>query len=258
MKEKVGVKPSAVGTDPRVQRPLDPKRVHGIAGNLNMEAIGVPVVSQRPDGTLVALDGQHRISALVVAGKGDEELEMIRHQGLSLEQEAELFRLLNNTKRPGALDLFRIAVTEGSLPATAVDAIISKNGFTSEPGHPHSLSAVRTAEHLYGLDAGTTLDRTLYVCNGVWGAARLGVHTTILSGVGGVLFRFSGAVDLSRLVDKLKRDSRSSDPARFVGRVRTTAEVNGSKKPDAAAGLIITIYNKHLQEDGGRALPSWQ
>lgn len=258
MKTETTIQPIKVTTDPRVQRPLDPKRVNNILGSLDLDAIGVPVVSRRADGSVVTLDGQHRFEALRQAGFGDAAVTVIEHTGLTLEQEARLFKLLNNTKHPSVLDLFRIAVTEGDENALAINLIIERNHFTTEPSHPHSLAAIRTAETIYGLDKGTTLDRALTVANEVWGSTRFAVHTTILGGLGGVLFRYAGSIRLDRLVTKLKKDAESSDPGRFIGRIRTAAEVNGSNKTDAAAGKIITIYNKDLRQDGGERLAAWK
>ncbi len=60
----------AITVDPRVQRTEGPdqRRVDKMASAFNPDALGVLILSERADGTLVCLDGMHRLLAARQAG----------------------------------------------------------------------------------------------------------------------------------------------------------------------------------------------
>lgn len=89
------------------QRPLE-SRVNSIAKNWDIRQARPLVLSLREDGSLWVIDGNHtRTAALKVYGE-DAELPAIIYDGLTPEDEAELFRVLNtNNKKPTYGDLLK-------------------------------------------------------------------------------------------------------------------------------------------------------
>lgn len=127
-KAKIETHPaSSLVRDERVQRSIVDKRVRDIAKDLRFEGIGVVTVSRRKDGKCYILDGQHRVLALIEAGHGDFKVTCRVMEGLTLAQEAALFRLLNNTRRPGAMDDYLKGIVEGDPECLAINAILKRN-----------------------------------------------------------------------------------------------------------------------------------
>jgi len=243
-----------ISVDPLVQRVLDVKRVDEIVRDFDPEALGVLTVSLRNDGTLICLDGQHRAEALKRLGLSMVEWRMVTYEGLTLREEAALFRKLNNTKRLDAATLFRVGVVEEVPRNVQCNIIIERNGFVADPARANGLAAVRTALWLYELDNGTSLDRTLYIARNVWGHRKAAVNQTIMRGFGAAMFAHREAVNLDNAVKKLKTDTRSADPDSMVGQVRATSRITGTSRTNTMAGLFVTIYNRGLKTN---KLPKW-
>jgi ParB-like chromosome segregation protein Spo0J len=108
----------------------------------------LPTVSHRANGTYVLLDGQTRFGALKLLGSADDEFACTVYEGLNLQQEAEMFQKLNNTKKPGVLELFSVRVTKKDPTALGLNDLLKEHGYIAERGHVNSLSAIGTAELL--------------------------------------------------------------------------------------------------------------
>ncbi len=129
MLKQMKVKPSIVKVDYRYQRPTDEKRVDTIAANYDPLRVGVPVLSQRSDGSLWYIDGAHRGAAIVKAGQGETPILCLVHEGLTIEEEAGWFVILNGDrvavdvmskyrarlikKEPVAVEIHNIAKSKG-------------------------------------------------------------------------------------------------------------------------------------------------
>jgi len=250
--------PRDVVADLNVQRLLDQRRANAIAGSLRLDAIGVPVVSRREDGGLFVIDGQHRLEALRIADLGERFIEMAVYTGLTIQQEAELFRLYNNTKGLDPLTKFRIALVERDPETLNIDAIVARNGYVTVAGKPNSCIAVKTLRGIYHRDLGDTLSRTLTVCQFTWGSQQNATHQTILGALANMLFRNGHTVNLDRLAQKLQQDPHAAKPGALVGAIKSLADATGRKNADAGAGKIVTIYNKNFSEDSPNRLPNWQ
>jgi hypothetical protein len=252
------IAPNQVQTDLNVQRVLDQRRVQAIAGNLKLDAIGVPTISRRPDGGHVVLDGQHRLEALKVAGYGDRLFEMTMYTDLSVEEEAELFRLLNNTKKLSALEMFRISLVERNPESMSINDIVMRNGYVTTAGSANSCIAVKTLRAIYRRDLGDTLHRTLTVCRLTWGDRKHATHQTLLSSLAVMLFRYGHTVNLDRLSGKLRTNRDGSNPSTFIGTISSLASVNGCSVADAGGGKLVTIYNSHYEESSTNRLADWR
>lgn len=124
------LKPSQIDIDPRFNRDLDEGRAKTIARKIKTDLLGVPVISERENGKLIALDGQHRIAACRMAGFDDLILCEV-HDGLSLPDEAALFLGLNSElRRPvRVFDKFKAQLVAKDPVAIEIASITKKHGF---------------------------------------------------------------------------------------------------------------------------------
>lgn len=248
------VRPDSVTTDLRVQRQLDQRRVDDLVRRWRNEALGVPTISVREDSTTIVIDGQTRFAALKEMGRGHLAIECLTYRELTLEQEAELFRELNDSKRLTPVDLFRIAITEGDPIAIGADLALSARGWTSDKGRKNSIAAVNTLYKAYERDPEATR-QALNVLSGAWGATSSSAQAHLLQGVFAVCFRYgkSHTIEIDRLIDKVAKEV--GGPAGFIGRARSTANLRGITVPDAVSDLVVNIYNRNKKTG---VLPSWQ
>lgn len=227
--------------DPNVQRSLDRGRVAKIAEDLDLSAVGVITVSHRGNGSYHVIDGQHRVEALRLAGGDGEKISCRIFDGLTIEDEARLFRLLNNTAKLQALDKFRVRVVEGEPVATAITQILAKHGWKIYPalGDGH-FSAVVAAERIYNRDQ-NAFERTLTTITRAWGHDYAGVDGRIFEGIGLVYARYGSAIDDSQLADRLAR--RGGGPNRLLGDARGFRDMYRLSVTVGVADIIVELYN---------------
>ncbi len=252
---------SELMVDPNVQRTCDYGRAQKIADELDMDALGIITVSRRPNGFNHIVDGQHRVEGVRLA-RGDEQRVPCRiHFGLTREEEARLFRLLNNTARPTAIDKFRIRVVEGEPVAVAISEVLGVHGWKVE-GSPveGSFASVVAIERVWRREP-DAVERTIATITNAWGRTTKGSNGGIVEGIGLVYARFGDAVDDFALADKLSRFGGKSArdiadrPARLIGAARGIAETYGWPVSKGVADLVVETYNKGRTT---RALPAWR
>lgn len=245
--------------DHDVQRPLDKTRVDDLAGQYNPAAIGVIVVSDRADGTLHVIDGQHRVAATIAAGHGAADLPCLVYTGLSRSDEAAMFRLLNHSRGVVPLDKFRVRVIEGDPVAVSINSILEKYGWKVQAGKTTgSFGAVSAVEKVYQLAerkkiSGQAVVHTVIdVVTGAWGNSADGVRAEILLGIGQVLVRHGDAVNLVKLREQLSETA--GGPRGLVGRARAYRDARGGRVSDAMSEIVISLLNFKRSVN---KLPGW-
>lgn len=252
------VRANDLTVDITVQRDLDFARVRLMAKDLRLEAIGTLCVSKRDDGSQVVIDGGHRRAALVEAGEGDTPVNAEVYTGLTLADEAALFRYRNNTQKVGYLDRFRVRLIEGEKVAVEVEQLARKHGWAviSVPGSTDPLLlSVKKLEQLYTNDKDVAA-LTLEVVTRAWGYNYDAVDYRILDGVARFLKRYWKDVDDDDLVIKLS--SYSGGPESLVMRGQSLRETLITSQGMAIAELITDAYNKGKKHGGTKRLPAWR
>lgn len=244
---------SALTRDERVQRSLTAARVKQMADNLNMDAVGVLTVSRRANGDLVILDGQHRHAALITRGMSDTPVNCHAYTGLSLADEAALFRLLNNTRAATSMDDYLKGVIAQDPECLAIDRIVAHHGLKvalrSGEGVISCITAIRSL-YRRGETGPTALGFALYVATSAWGAHSHSVEGPIISGLGDVYLKHGEQVDRTVMIRKLQKFPGGAGG--FLGRAKALHEmraVTGVAK--GAAMAAITAYNR---QRGDKAL----
>lgn len=247
------VRIDTVRVDRAYQRPLDQVRVDRIAGDLDLDAIGIPYVARRADGSHWALDGQTRLAALVKVGLGDCEIPMEVKLGLTKAQEAAEYRKRNNTKALTTLNRFHAAVAEGDPEAKQIVATVKQYRLTVAATGANALSAVGALVEVWRKDEGVTAQRTLHVLTTTYGPVRQAVQADLIAGFGTFLFRWAEQIDLQALCDRVAKEP--GGPLALLGNARSLAQIRRVRKADAVADILTNVWNKPQKRD---KLPDWQ
>jgi len=240
---------STLEVDRRVQRELNPSWVAKIARDLVLVQLGIITVSRREDGSTIILDGQHRVEALRFAGINEYVIDCRVLVGLSLEEEAKTFRLLNSTSKPNKIDHFLVRVVEGDEVARDINKILKRFGWQASRGKSAgSFSAISTLEALYREDREAAWSAVQTITE-AWDNSLESANGQIIFGLGAIYHRHGEEVDLARMVRRLS----SIAPKELLTRAAALAKARGRRAGAAVAELAIAEYNKQR----GTKLPDW-
>lgn len=242
--------------DSNVQRERSEHRVTRIADNFSEDALGTVTVSRRANGSYHIIDGQHRTEAARLARGESFPMPCRVFHGLSIEAEARMFRLLNDTVKVDALPLFHVRVVEGESVAVHIAGIADENGWkiaTRTSGAAGYLHCVAALERLYRRDP-EALSKALATVIRAWGTEPPSGDGRLIEGIGLVYHRYGTAVDVSELVPKLA--GYPGGPGKLLGAARGLRElIRGVSLIQGVAEIVVEVYNKSRRT---RALPSWR
>jgi hypothetical protein len=149
--------------DPGYQREIIPTHLEKIRKDFDVSQLDVLHVSKRDNGQHAVFDGQHRY--LILEERPDWDwAPCLVHTGLTPQEEADLFRALQDNRRPlTPIDKFKARVFGEEPVAVGIKAITDKLGFEIGIG-PKSLQAVVVVERVYRRG---NLEETLKML-GIW------------------------------------------------------------------------------------------
>ena len=245
--------------DERVQRCISETRMAKLMRKLDLDAIGTVIVSRRADGSMVVLDGGHRLTTLVRSDMGEWPVRCEVHHGLSLAREAQLFLEYNDRLVVNIIDRFNMAVLAEDPESVIIDREVRNAGFVLANDHSraNSITCVGTLQKVYrGTTDGdsanlTELRDTLRIIAEAWGYRR-SVLKEPFDGIAQLLIRHGDAIDQDLLVKKLQR--LPGGAVALVSRSKQIRDMrlerNGSL---AALKAARDLYNDGLR--GSRKLP---
>lgn len=248
-----------IDRDERVNtRPVDEAWVRRTAKKFNLEAIGVPAVSLRQNGTFIALDGQNRVALLREVGLGNHMLTCRIFEGLSLAEEAGLFVLLNSGRAPNTMSKFLAALTAGDDTTLDIVRIVELNSFKIDRnGGDNAIMGVSTITKLYTKDlrrnkgqTPTVLNLTLSTIVNAWQHQPGVTHQAIIEGVGLMYLIHGPAINQAQLTERLA--SYPGGPEGLRLKAAGLASALGGSVANSVAALITEAYNKGMQS---RRLP---
>ncbi len=233
--------------DPRVQRVFNPAKAQTIFNNWNPAGLGVISVSRRNPVTMVIIDGQHRVDAARRITDNAGEVPCHVYDGLTLEQEAELFLLLNNTTKPRLIDKHKVQVTAGEEMAVEIDRLTREYGFKVDPqAGPANITAIGSLQRIWKLSKQVEADpnlitMTLLVVNRAWGVQENAARGVVLEGIAALFAEYGARVDTDILIRKLK--DYSGGPEGLHDHAQTYAKLERTTVPMAVARLAVQEYN---------------
>jgi len=249
-----------ITVDPRIQRieGIDHRRVAKMVANFEPESLGVITVSQRDDGTLVALDGMHRCE--VCRQKNyTRPLNAEVFIGATLEEEARIFLSHNSGKSPSKISMFLVRVHMGDPVADDITGIAALHGWIiSHSNFPGHIYAVDALERVYRNGGGTVsdgthpelTDRVLELVTAAWEHDQTAVNQAMLLAVAQLVGRFGPSVDTAKIVAEMQ-DTR---PGVLIGKAKTLRDLQGGTVPAALAKILAGMHNKKRRTN---LLPEW-
>lgn len=254
------VRASELTFDLRVQRRegTDSRRVARIAADHDPRALGVITYSLRDSGQKVCLDGRHRAEGSIKAGY-DKPIPAVEHTGLTLEEEARIFLLLNDTRTPTAVSRFLSRVVAGDPVAVDINRIVESNGWkVIQSNDPGCIACIDAVERVYRTGAGTkpdgshpeVLDTTLSVLSSAWERDGRSMNANLVLGVAALVGRFGPSIDLKKLVTEMSH----TRPDVLLGKGKVLRDVQGGTVGSAIAKILVGAHNKGRRTN---TLPEW-
>lgn len=234
----------AIKVDPRVQRQLIPKRAKDLAAKLDLDGLGVLLVSKRGKEDYYVLDGQHRLQALKLHDLGEWEVTCQVYEGLSLAQEAEFFRRHNDTRPVTPYDDFEKGLVAEDAECLAIAGILASNGFKmASSTRDGGISAVVKTREVYRWDQGETLNRTLAALVSAWGRGASSIEKPVLGGMARVMRAYEEEeIDLKRLAHKLAKTAGGASGV--LGKARALRDLSPNPLEKLVGQVILGIYNQ--------------
>jgi hypothetical protein len=233
------------------QRDLNPHWVNKIVAEFDPEEFGTPTVNQR-DGFWYVIDGQHRVEALRSLGWDDIKIECWVYTGLTEQQEAAKFLLLNNRLTVATFPRFRIGVEAGNEEETAITTIVQNAGLhVALDKAEGSINAVGTLRRIYKRDGELVLARTLAMIRDAYGTP--GMRAAVLDGIALFCARYQTRLDDGMAVEKLAGVHGGVNG--LLGRGEKLYQRIGGRRNHCVAAAAVSIYNSG--KAGGSRLPSW-
>jgi len=245
---------------PEVQRleGLDQLRVNKIAPKFDPSLLGEFVISERPDGRYVVLDGMHRLALCRQVGHSDL-VNCIVFSDLSGADEATIALGYNDKKLVSAITTFDWRVKAGDKIANSIATIAKDHqwqiGISNSTGY---IAAVSALERVYRNGGGTVpegehpelLNRVLEILTIAWEWDGKSVDAAMLLAVAQLIGRLGASVDTKKLVAEMQ-DTR---PGVLIGRAKTLRDAQGGSLPAALAKILVSLHNKKRRTN---LLPEW-
>jgi hypothetical protein len=238
--------------DLKVQRALNEARADAMADNFQPHALGLLTASKRTDGHIYVLDGSHRVSAARKASY-DGLLACRLFENLTLQEEAQMFLTLNNSRAVQAIDRFKVRITQGEPVASGINKVLKAYGLHVDWANNESLgviSAIGALEKVYA-GAGVRepgqypelVDKTIRTLHRAYGekADRATYSKIILEGLGIFIATFGSQIDYDRLVYVLQ--GTSARQIAVQTRAMRDARIRGGQLGNNAAAVLHRLYN---------------
>lgn len=251
--------------DPTYQRDIQSGEVSRLVKDWNWLACGMLAVSLRPVkgsdlNQYAVLDGQQRLSAIRQIGFKEAPCRI--YVDLTPTQEAELFELLNNAKKPGFNDLFKSRLSRGEPIAKAINMAVEQAGYHLDPERRHGnrtsakvhfyIQTMSELERIYKMGGSTggvpLIMDTLKFIRDAWAPEYLSQQAEILPGVAIFLKRYPSAVR-KEMIEKLRRVglNKITQMALQYRAVHGKATGGGSRGFAFCEAMLI-LYNSNRQE----------
>jgi hypothetical protein len=236
---------------PRVQRRKPSKaKIMEIVDNFDERWLGVFHANQREDGTISLLDGQRRRAALIAMGREEYRVQTELHYGLSISEEAAMFRKLNAQRQVGSIPDFLNGVTEGDPKIVQIVDVCREHGW--EVGEHQTASSTNSVIGLMRAwdrdGTGEILGLTLSTLNKSFGRDRRTTSGNLLKGCSLFITGVDGKLAQDRLVRNIKK--RFQRPDLLIKQGREYAHIEECSTERGIAHIIEKTYRIGCRRKG--------
>lgn len=239
--------------DRTYQRALDTKRVTQMANAWDQNLAGELVVSLRANKNFYIIDGQHRHGAIQLMANAPSSMYSRIYEGLTLEEEARLFRELD-TKRHGLTSgaAFKAALVSGDTFAVEIAEAAKTAGMSIEYGRKGagSIRSFKTVQDIHRRRGKDFLARVLTIVNKAWPDHHNSASSGVIVGLEVFLTKYPDAKD-ERLVSIFSE----REPAWIETQGRLMNGTLSSAYTTAVGFMIYQLYNRGMRS---RKLPEWK
>lgn len=245
---------SKLEVDEATQRPLRPGWVKARAPHFDPEALGLICVSKR-DGKELIVDGHHRVHLLRTIGYGDQQVQAEVYEGLTKEQEAQLFLERNDRQALSPVQRFLKEVTAGHADALAMNRVVQglglkigdNKGGAPAPGRGRLIHAIEAVRFVYkgagvGQGGPAALKATLATLRAAWGEDSSVWRGQLIKGMGIFCVRNAGTIKVEDLIKRL--EGFHGGASGFYGKAQGRHEYEPGNLPQVIAKIIAETYNK--------------
>ncbi len=236
-----------LNVDPAYQRDVKPKHKK-IVADFQEEALGIPMVGEREDGTLWIVDGLQRITALKKLGRKNLRADVFNSRGV--EHEAEVYKRINMDRTkltPG--EVFKSLLAGHDKMAWEIKECVESCGYllqlsgggnNKKKQNAREVNCINTLVREYRENGIEGIRFALLTAKEAWPDDRMGVHNSMMGGLCTFYARNQGVVDLERLYPRLK--GRDITPHKILYAANSASL--GNNLWHAVADVIEKIYRK--------------
>jgi hypothetical protein len=233
--------------DVDVQRALDPKWADHLEATWDPKKVGIIMVSRRENGECYIINGHHR---QVVSLRKDPAaiLDCEVFEGLSIEEEADLFLDYNTHQKPiNVYDKYRIALKAGRRVEQRMAEEVTARALELSPHKGNrSIAAIAACRRIVVMDSAETglLSDTLMYAEMAFGAHPMTWDANLLQAIARMVHNNRVKLDYHRFVEKLK--VRHPDEWQALGMLGVKGGGGSESRSVAMARLMKVEYNKRL------------
>lgn len=230
--------------DDQYQRILDVARARKIAATWDRRLAGIIEVSDRGEDCsprYAVIDGQHRLAGARFLADPPPLVANV-HEGLTVEQEADLWDRFNRLrKQTGTWDHWRARRLAGEQSVLEIERVVLRNGLDVDMSPLDArISCVSTLEKVVKLGGLDILHQTLSLIVEVWGERRDGLDSPVIHGLALVLWYLHLDLDLTRLGDAML----SVNPRQLKLNAHQLKEITAGSWAVRTAIALVALYNK--------------
>lgn len=245
------VDPKSLKVDHSYQRD-ETDLVDHIAQNFNPLAYICCVVAERADKSRWLIDAQQRTKGAIKAGKKLVPAMIFQSEGR--EQEAKLFRYLNEFRKPvTVMDIFRASLIAGEEDVIAINKAVNEAGFKMalKKGLHNKwpyITAVEQMQLIYRKDGADMVVRVLEFIRTYWNEQPEGLRREAIRGVYSFVNAFGVTLDPARLKERFKGNPMAS----ILNQAQT--EKAREKNRGNSTPLYQCVFG-HLRKLYGKSVP---
>lgn len=234
--------------DDDYQRRINKNHVYQIASNFNPLAFGVLLVSERDDGSLYVIDGQHRWLALERLSSLDEMVPCHVYRNLTRQDEAIIFYMSANRKAITPVDKFRTKLFAGEPDSMEIAEILRRHGY--QVSHHHGIKAVAAIERIYKYHGPNRVELIFDLLEHAFDDDEFIPQGTIILGLNQFISRYDGKYDRARLVRVLQLTGGDN----LTHKATALRDLMRESVDSAAGRVMLSIYNNGMRTN---RLPDW-